>query len=109
MPTLFTGHMSGVNWIPAWALGGSDGDDRFRVIAGGEVVDTGLRNWFTDPVVYDAQALLATEAAAALRGHRRALGVGSRQRELELRDPAEHATSARRVARTNDLGDPRLG
>ena len=49
MPTLFTGHMSGVNWIPPWALGGPDGDDRFRVIAGGEVAETGLRNWFTDP------------------------------------------------------------
>jgi endo-1,4-beta-mannosidase len=69
MPTLFTGHMSGVNWIPAWALGGSDGDDRFRVIAGGKVVDSGLRNWFTDSAVYDAQVLLATEAVAALRGH----------------------------------------
>jgi endo-1,4-beta-mannosidase len=22
IPTLFTGHMSGVNWIPPWALGG---------------------------------------------------------------------------------------
>jgi endo-1,4-beta-mannosidase len=31
--TLFTGHMSGVNWIPRWALGGRDGDERFRVIA----------------------------------------------------------------------------
>lgn len=69
IPTLFTGHMSGVNWIPAWALGGSDGDDRFRVIAGGPVADTGLRNWYTDPVVSEAQALLATETAAALRGH----------------------------------------
>ena len=69
IPTLFTGHMSGVNWIPAWALGGSDGDDRFRVVAGGLVADTGLRNWYTDPVVGEAQALLATEAAAALRGH----------------------------------------
>ena len=27
-PTLFTGHMSGVNWIPPWALGGTDRDDR---------------------------------------------------------------------------------
>src|SRR6185437_8758890 len=24
IPTLFTGHMSGVNWIPPWALGGSE-------------------------------------------------------------------------------------
>jgi endo-1,4-beta-mannosidase len=69
IPTLFTGHMSGVNWIPAWALGGSDGDDRFRVVAGGRVTDAGLRNWFTDPVVGEAQALLAAETVGALRGH----------------------------------------
>ena len=69
VPTLFTGHMSGVNWIPVWALGGSDGDDRFRVVAGGQVTDAGLRNWFTTPAVADAQAFLAMEAAAALRGH----------------------------------------
>ncbi len=69
VPTLFTGHMSGVNWIPAWALGGSDGDDRFRVVSGGTVVESGLRNWYADPVVADAQVLLASEVAAALAGH----------------------------------------
>jgi endo-1,4-beta-mannosidase len=69
VPTLFTGHMSGVNWIPAWALGGSDGDVRFRVVSGGTVVESGLRNWYADPVVSDAQALLASEVAAALAGH----------------------------------------
>jgi len=69
VPTLFTGHMSGVNWVPAWALGGSDRDDRFRVVSGGRVVKAGLRNWYVDPVVADAQALLAAEAAAALAGH----------------------------------------
>jgi endo-1,4-beta-mannosidase len=69
VPTLFTGHMSGVNWIPAWALGGSDGDDRFRVVSAGSVVEAGLRNWYADPAVADAQALLAAEAASALAGH----------------------------------------
>jgi endo-1,4-beta-mannosidase len=69
IPTFFTGHMSGVNWIPAWALGGSGGDDRFRVIAGGRVVEAGLRNWFSDPAVGDAQVLFAGETVAALRGH----------------------------------------
>jgi len=69
VPTLFTGHMSGVNWIPAWALGGADGDDRFRVVSGDAVVGAGLRNWYTDPAVADAQALLAAEAAASLAGH----------------------------------------
>jgi len=69
MPTLFTGHMSGVNWIPTWALGGTARDRRFRVVAGGRVVDEGLRNWYRDPAVAEAQALLASRAAAALAGH----------------------------------------
>ena len=69
VPTLFTGHMSGVNWIPAWALGGSDGDDRFRVVSGGRVVSAGLRNWYTDAAIGDAQTLLAAEVATALAGH----------------------------------------
>jgi endo-1,4-beta-mannosidase len=69
MPTLFTGHMSGVNWIPPWALGGSDGDDRFRVVSGGGLTRSGLRNWYTDPGVGRAQAVLATAASAALAGH----------------------------------------
>jgi endo-1,4-beta-mannosidase len=69
IPTLFTGHMSGVNWIPPWALGGSDGDLRFRVVSGGTVVRRGLRNWYSDRAVGDAQVLLARGAAAALAGH----------------------------------------
>lgn len=69
IPTLFTGHMSGVNWIPAWALGGPAGDDRFRVVSRGAIAEGGLRNWYSDPAVADAQALLAAEAAAALAGH----------------------------------------
>ena len=69
VPTLFTGHMSGVNWIPAWVLGGSDGDVRFRVVSAGAVVESGLQNWYAEPAVADAQALLASEVAAALAGH----------------------------------------
>jgi endo-1,4-beta-mannosidase len=69
MPTLFTGHMSGVNWIPAWALGGADGDRRFRVVSGGAVTAARLRNWYADASIAAAQALLAGSAAAALAGH----------------------------------------
>ncbi len=69
MPTLFTGHMSGVDWIPGWALGGTERDDRFRVVSGGRVVPDGLRNWYADPEILRAQVLLAGEAAAALAGH----------------------------------------
>ena len=69
--TLFTGHMSGVNWIPAWATGPGGRDRRFRVVAGGQVQPAagGLRNWYTDPGVTAAQELLAGQAARALAGH----------------------------------------
>jgi endo-1,4-beta-mannosidase len=69
VPTLFTGHMSGVNWIPAWALGGSGGDGRFRVVSRGKVANGRLRNWYSDPGIGAAQFRLAAEAAAALAGH----------------------------------------
>jgi endo-1,4-beta-mannosidase len=69
VPTLFTGHMSGVNWLPTWALGGADRDERFRVVSNGRFSGSGLRNWYSDPLIARAQSLLATEAAGALAGH----------------------------------------
>jgi endo-1,4-beta-mannosidase len=69
MPTLFTGHMSGVNWIPSWAHGGEAGDDRFRVVTGGRVAAKGLANWYADASIVRAQSALAREVAGALAGH----------------------------------------
>ncbi|MGB8330146.1 MAG: hypothetical protein WCE62_08445, partial [Polyangiales bacterium] len=69
MPTLFTGHMSGVNWIPSWALGKGAGDDRFRVVSGGRVAPSRLANWYSDASIVRAQSSLAREAAGALAGH----------------------------------------
>jgi endo-1,4-beta-mannosidase len=69
--TLFTGHMSGVNYAPSWATGGRDGDRRFRVVVDGRAQPpgTGLRNWFHDPEIAGAQQRLATEVGSALAGH----------------------------------------
>jgi endo-1,4-beta-mannosidase len=69
MPTLFTGHMSGANWVPAWALDRSQPCGRFRTIAGGRAVLAGIRNWYEDDALIRAQALLAGEVATALGGH----------------------------------------
>jgi endo-1,4-beta-mannosidase len=69
MPTLFTGHMSGVNWIPSWALGEGAGDDRFRVVSGGRVAASRLANWYSDGSIVQAQSSLAREVAGALAGH----------------------------------------
>ncbi len=69
MPTLFTGHMSGVNWIPPWALNKGEAVSRFRIVSGGKVVRASLRNWYRDQEISSAQARLATEVAVALGNH----------------------------------------
>ena len=75
MPTLFTGHMSGVNWIPRWAIDSDRPPDpgssaaRFRIVTDGHVVGGSAKNWFVDAAVACAQARLARAAASALAGH----------------------------------------
>ena len=69
MPTLFTGHMSGVNWLPPWALTEGTANPRFRVFSGGQIVSSGLANWYSDASIMEAQCLLARELAGALAGH----------------------------------------
>ncbi len=69
MPTLFTGHMSGVNWIPSWALGSLESTPRFRVVSGTSVSHRNLRSWFSDREITTAQSLLASRTAQALAGH----------------------------------------
>jgi endo-1,4-beta-mannosidase len=65
--TLFTGHMSGVNWIPQWALGADFTPRRFRTMSGGRVIEAVTRNWYTDKRILDAQLRLAREVAARMR------------------------------------------
>ena len=75
LPTLFTGHMSGVNWLPRWAvdresrLDSSSPAARFRIVVDNQVIRGTAKNWFSDEVVGDAQERLAGAAAEALRGH----------------------------------------
>ena len=75
IPTLFTGHMSGVNWIPRWAVDterrpeASSSEGRFRIVADNHWLPGIPKNWFSDETVGNAQEQLAGAAAEALRGH----------------------------------------
>ncbi|MGH8514361.1 MAG: glycoside hydrolase 5 family protein, partial [Gammaproteobacteria bacterium] len=69
VPTLFTGHKSGINWIPPWALEAGEPSSRFRVVSGGHVVRARLKNWYSDQSISSAQARLASEVAAVLGDH----------------------------------------
>lgn len=70
MPTLFTGHMSGANWIPSWALGGErTSDSRFPVISAGEIVKVGIRDIFEDELMLEAELFQIRSVVSALKGH----------------------------------------
>ncbi|HIC92600.1 MAG TPA: hypothetical protein EYP21_11235 [Syntrophaceae bacterium] len=57
MPTLFVGHMSGVNWVPAWALSES-GRSPFRTITHERVVDKEIGYFYRDHDLLEAQMRL---------------------------------------------------
>lgn len=73
--TFFTGHMSGPNWAPPWALvpreQGARGGGRppRQVVSGGGPVSAGYRDPYDDPVMRAAQERLLTEVVTDLRGH----------------------------------------
>jgi len=66
--TFFTGHMSGPNWSPGWLLD-PNGLRWQQLVSGDEVVDSGYRNMFSDPVALDAERLLLKTVVGALREH----------------------------------------
>jgi len=71
MPTLFCGHMSGVNWIPDWALDPERPAGRFRTFVGdgpGAERAAGQRDAYVGAMLAP-QLLLARTLGAAARSH----------------------------------------
>lgn len=57
MPTFFTGHMSGVNWLPAWVLDPFRRHGRFRSITDGHFSPFGAANVYQPGPILAAQRL----------------------------------------------------
>ncbi len=69
LPTLFCGHMSGVNWMPGWVLGPCGGRERFPVWSGGRQRKAGVLNWYDNQDLIAAQRLQCREVGRTLAGH----------------------------------------
>jgi endo-1,4-beta-mannosidase len=69
MPTLFCGHMSGVNWLPPWTLEGETSQARFRTISRGAVVDRSIGDFYANPELLRAQVLFARRVGERVREH----------------------------------------
>lgn len=66
IPTLFTGHMSGVNWLPPWTLDATVPSGRFRTIASGRETPYGAGDIYAGPLL-DAQRFAVREIGARCR------------------------------------------
>jgi endo-1,4-beta-mannosidase len=69
MPTFFTGHMSGVNYLPQWALDRSRPHGRFRTFARGmRELPWGSGDFYSGPLL-DAARLHVRAIGERARGH----------------------------------------
>ena len=87
MPTLFCGHMSGVNWLPSWTLDRTRSNGRFRTITEDNDEPYGAGNLYSGALL-DAQRYHAREVAAALRGHPNVLAWDLGNEFSNVREPA---------------------
>lgn len=69
MPTFFCGHMSGVNWIPTWALEAEQQTQRFPVYSQGRISQHRIRNFYQETDIRQAQMLQIHEVCSVLKGH----------------------------------------
>lgn len=69
LPTFFTGHMSGVNWMPPYMLESGKGDGRFPIFSQGNFQRAVVRNFYRERDIWKAQKLLIREVSNALQGH----------------------------------------
>ncbi|MDP9025913.1 MAG: hypothetical protein M3N13_11135 [Candidatus Eremiobacteraeota bacterium] len=68
MPTFFTGHMSGVNFLPEWTLDPHQPHGRFRTYARGRQHPCGIGNFYSGALL-DAQELQVRRVAERIGGH----------------------------------------
>jgi len=104
MPTLFCGHMSGVNWLPAWALDPQTPSARFRTITEtGDISPNGCGDFYRGRL-FEAQRLHAREVGAVLRGHPAVVAWDLGNEFSNVREPAS-ADDAREWSKrlTDDL------
>ena len=93
MPTLFCGHMSGVNWLAAWTLDPGTPHGRFRTIASKAESPYGIGDFYSGPLL-DAQLLFARTAGARLHAHPAVVAWDLGNEFSNLREPANEYAAA---------------
>jgi endo-1,4-beta-mannosidase len=95
IPTLYCGHMSGVNWLPDWSLDPATPHGRFRTIARGRVLPNGIGDFYHDPALLEAQELFARAVGERAHAHPALYAWDLGNEFSNLREPQtpEHAAA----------------
>jgi endo-1,4-beta-mannosidase len=102
MPTLFCGHMSGVNWLPLWTLEREATPGRFRTIANGATVERAIGDFYASPELLRAQVLFARRVGERVRDHPAIFGWDLGNEFSNLREPATPSQAAEWSARLTE-------
>lgn len=108
MPTLFSGHMSGVNWLPAWTLDRTTGSGRFRTLTQSGESPYGIGDFYTGALL-DAQLYCVREIGAALRGHPAIFAWDLGNEFSNMREPASVADAREWSKRLTDAVERAAG
>jgi len=110
MPTFFTGHMSGVNWLPDWTLDPQTPHGRFRTYAGGKDNPYGIADFYTEPLLR-AQRLHVRTVGQRYREHPALYAWDLGNEFSNMREPTSpqdaaiwSATLAHDLLETSDVG-----
>jgi endo-1,4-beta-mannosidase len=93
MPTLFCGHMSGVNLLPSWSLDPAAQHGRFRTIAGDAESPYGIGDFYSGPLL-EAQLFFARAVGERLRAHPAVFAWDLGNEFSNLREPSSEADAA---------------
>jgi endo-1,4-beta-mannosidase len=95
LPTFFTGHMCGINWLPSWMIESYSREQRFPIFSEGETHSARVRNMYGDREIWKAQKHLIRETTNALQGHPAVWGwdLGNEPSKI-IRPPSKDAARA---------------
>lgn len=102
MPTLFCGHMSGINWLPPWSLDPPAPHGRFRTMAGDIESPYGIGDFYTSEELLQAQLLFARTVGQRLHRHPSVLAWDLGNEFTNLRVPASERDAAEWSRRLTD-------
>ncbi len=102
IPTLFCGHMSGVNWLPGWTLDPAQVQGRFRTIVHDTVVNRAIGDFYGNPELLRAQVLFAQHVGERVRDHPGLYGWDLGNEFSNLRVPSSPQDAAEWSTRLTD-------